>query len=84
MEQIIKYMLARHLDQYAVDDWETLLLGHAPSLEELLLPVINTLNTSDVAALQADIKEGTFFQRLEAFRKCFQINLEQAETSRLP
>jgi hypothetical protein len=77
-------MLALHLDQYAVDDWEKVLLGHAPSLEELLLPVINTLETSDVAALQADIKEGTFFRRLEAFRQCFQIKLEQADTFRLP
>ena len=82
--QTIKYMLALHLGQYEMDDWETLLLGHAPSLEELLLPVINTLDPSDAAALQAAIKDDTFFQRVEDFRKCFQFNLEQVDTSRLP
>src|SRR5436305_10010762 len=33
LEQVFKYMLARHLDRYEMDDWEQLLRGHAPSLE---------------------------------------------------
>ncbi len=84
LEQVFKYMLARHLDQYELDDWEKLLLGHAPLLEELLLPVIKTLDAPDAAALQADIKDGTFLQRTEAFQECFQINLDQVDTSRFP
>ncbi len=83
LEQVLEYMLAHHLSQYNGDDWEKLLLGRAPLLEELLLPVIKTLDAADAAALQADIKDGAFFRRIKTFRECFQTNLEQVATSEL-
>ncbi len=84
LEQVLEYMLAQQLGQYGVEDWEKLLLGHVPLPEEMLLPVIKTLDAPDATALQADIKDGTFFRRIKAFRECFQTHLEQVATSELP